>query len=186
MSNLPEVTGGPISDQQRTAIAMMTVGGAPISIIASAIRRPAATIRRLIKEDQYVRDQMREYESRYVSTYAFHKFEMMGKLARAREAIDSGLDAPDLKLRLDTAKWTIENVVPKDAQRIDVNMEFGGQVEISQALPLIVKSLKGLDEAGGSDDSFQRHVRKELPGGTDMDHTFEQPEPVTVEVEVEE
>ena len=162
------VTGGPISDTQKNTVAMMAVQGLPTSAIASAVRRPQATVRRLIKEDQVVHASMAEYENRMVQVYAVHKFEMMARLGRCREIIDEGLYAPDLKLRLDTAKWTIEDTVPKQAERLDINMNIEGQVELNQAIPVIAKSIEGLKGSGVGSESFRKHIRTTLPGPTTL------------------
>ena len=173
------VTGGPISDTQKNTVAMMAVQGLPTSAIASAVRRPQATVRRLIKDDEVVQASMAEYENRMIQVYAVHKFEMMGRLGRCREIIDEGLYAPDLKLRLDTAKWTMDDTVPKQTERVDIQMNIEGQVELTQALPVIAKSIRDLKKAGVGAESFKRHLRAGLPGPTTL-------EPLEIEVVEEE
>ncbi|MBW2561676.1 MAG: helix-turn-helix domain-containing protein [Deltaproteobacteria bacterium] len=162
-------TGGPLSDTQRNTVAMMAVQGLPTSAIASAIRRSQATVRRLIKNDEAVHASMAEYENRMIQVYAVHKFEMMGRLERCREIIDEGLYAPDLKLRLHTAMWTMNDTIPKQAEQLDITMNVEGQVELSQSIPVIAESIKELREAGVGVESFKKHLRDSLPGPTTLE-----------------
>lgn len=172
-----DVTGGPISPTQKNTIALMAVQGLPNTLIAAAVRRPMATIRRLIKEDSEVQARMTEYENRIVSTAAIHQFEMMNMMDRCREILSEGLFAPDLKVRLDTAKYAIDNTIPKRAERMEIDLNIEGQVEIGKHIPVIAESITEYHDAGGSNASFQKHIRQELPGPTTLEPA-PGPEPV--------
>jgi hypothetical protein len=154
---------GPLEPHQRNTIAMMTVAGLPASTIASAVGRPPSRIKKLIEEDREVGVLIEEYRGRVVNAMAFHQFDMMGMLKRCREVVREGLEAPDIKVRLDTAKWTINEVIPKPTERVDMDLNIHGNIEVSQAVPLLVEAVSDLRRATKG-TNFMHHVRSELPG----------------------
>lgn len=165
MSDEGQVPTARLSDYQRNAIAMMAVGGLPVSEIALAVGRTPASIRRYITEDPDILRRMDQLRTRVVRDLAVHKFEMVERLRQARAVIDEGLNAPDLRLKLDTAWKVIKEAVPPQAERVEVSVSAESKQEVALGMVNLTASVTELREAlakrvGNGKD----HIVEELPG----------------------
>ena len=160
-----EPTKKHLTAHQKRAIAMMAVNGLPNEVIAKAVGKRPAYIKRKLSEDPEIAVHVAEIEGRLLKTMAVHHMEMTDKLDLAREAINQGLTSNDLKIRLDTSWKLIEHTVPKSTQRVEV--EFSGETKhtVEAAAVIISGSLTELKQVlTGTNANFENSVKTELPG----------------------
>ena len=117
---------GPLNDFAKDAVARAAVLGHSMVAIGHMVDRPPETIRRML--DGSLADHVERARAQLFRFTVSHQFEMIEMLEDARAGIRQGLCSADERLKLDTSKWLIENLVPKPTTKVEVDAHHSGSV----------------------------------------------------------
>lgn len=173
------------------AIARMIVTGAPTSLISASVGLPEAEIRRALESNSELRERVLVVRGQVFKAQVMHHYEMMALLPEVRNVFAASLRSQDERLKLDSAKFLHDSIMPKPVQRQETehthNLNGGGVVppEVTAAFSKIGDALGKIAEAQAGRPSFEDRVKQgpealprvapqapepspaELPTGTD-------------------
>jgi hypothetical protein len=137
----------PCSEHEADAIARMFVAGVAISAIAATYHHASTTIRSWLEGPLATR--VEAARGAVLREVAIHNFELYAMLPQVRVALQGGLLSQDDRIRLETARWLHEQLIPKPTQRIETDLHVSGQVshEVTGTLAQIATSLAEIREA---------------------------------------
>ena len=181
-----------LSEYQISAVARMAALGAPIGIIAASVGKQPKTVARWLDPevgDQRILEERDRYEAKILTVNSLHHFNMMDRYDRAVAAIDEGLSPQggDIRVRLETAKYVIDEVRPPKGSipGIGSGSDQSGNLEATNQVAKFLGEATGflqkLTESVGP-NSFHRslsEVADALPGPAAP------PKPISETVEVE-
>ena len=183
-------TNGQLRDYQKHTIARAAISGMPTPEIAALVRHTPKFTLDKIQNDAEIRLLMDHYGNQVQRAVVNHRFEMMERLDKCYAAIDAGLGAADLKLRLDSAKFVLSQITAGPAAQL--NIGFGQtqatvdpieQEVVRAAIKEIGSHIKDVVVAASKTVGYREHLvaTKDLPGpgdilGLDRDTTTDKPE----------
>ena len=119
-------TSTALQEHQKHTIGRALACGLPVHEIASMIQHTPRYVKKCIAEDAGITSLVAYYSGQIVKAEVSHRFKMIEKLDKCHAVIDEGLDATDIKVRLDTVWKVIDRVIPKQAGQLDVNIGVKG------------------------------------------------------------
>lgn len=159
---------GPLTDEQREALARMAVSGLPPGMIARSLRRNPKTVSRLLRDDEDIKRRVEELSSQALRQVAIHHTSLMEMLSDCRQVYSEALRGGDLRLRFEVARHIEQRLIPAPAAEskttVDVNVQ--GQVahEVTGSLQAIAAHLVELGGSAANPMLSIRSGKDALPG----------------------